>query len=72
MDELISLKDRMNIISKTYSAINQYFAHHEGVMGLDFEDAFDDCLERSLQAGDRYEFYLTMREYIARLKNGHS
>ncbi|HEX3051717.1 MAG TPA: S41 family peptidase [Aggregatilineaceae bacterium] len=72
MQAVISLPERVEILSKTYSAIQLYFAHWVAVPELQLDAQYQQTLERALQSESRLQFDLSMLDLIAALRNGHS
>ena len=70
--DTLSLSQRMFILSKTYSAIQMYFAHWQSVPHLNLDSLYADFLDQAVKTPDRYQFDLLMMEFIAHLNNGHS
>jgi carboxyl-terminal processing protease len=57
---------------KTYSAINNYFAHWQDVPDLDLDSLYRSYLEKAIKTQNRYDFDLLVMEFIGQLHNGHS
>lgn len=68
----LSLAERVTILSKSYAAIQMYFAHWQNVPGLDLDAAYQEALEAGLQTESRREFDLILMEFMARMRNGHT
>ncbi len=64
--------ERLLLFHKTLSAIENYFAHWEGVPNLNPEKLFRKYIGRVENVKSRYELDLIMMELIADLNNGHS
>ena len=69
--QTFSLQKRMFILSKTYSAISNYFVHWQDVPDLNLDDLYQKYLERAINTDSRYQFDLLMMEFINNLHNGH-
>lgn len=70
--ETVPLQKRMFIMSKTYSAINNFFVHWQDVPELKLDDLYQTYLEKAIKTENRYDFDLLMMEFINNLQNGHS
>jgi carboxyl-terminal processing protease len=70
-DEL-PLSDRMFVATKIYSTIESYFAHRQGIAGLDLDTEYKTYLARAVAVKDRREFDLATLEFIAKLRNKHT
>jgi carboxyl-terminal processing protease len=68
----MELSERVTILSKSYAAIQMYFAHWQSVPGLDFEAVYQEALNAGLAAESRREFDLIMMEFLGHLRNGHT
>jgi carboxyl-terminal processing protease len=71
-EDKISVADRAYVASKIYSAIETYFAHREGVAGLDLDAAYRAYLDGAMAAKGRREFDLATLEFVAKLRNKHT
>ena len=67
-----SLDKRIFIISKAYSLIQSHFAHWQGVPDLDIDKIYPKFIKQILNSSTRFEFNLSMMEFLANLKNSHS
>lgn len=70
--EKISLAERAWIASKIYSSIELYFGHWQAVPEFDLDTAYHQYLDQALASDDRRAFDLATKEFMAKLKNGHS
>ncbi len=68
----ISLSERLWIASKVYSSIQIYFAHWQAVPDLDLDAAYKKYVAQIATTDDRLAFDLATKEFMARLRNGHS
>lgn len=68
----LELETRMYIMSKTYNAIRQYFAHMPIGQEIDIDSLYRKYLKKAIKTENRYEFFLLMNEFLAHLKNGHT
>jgi carboxyl-terminal processing protease len=68
----IDLSQRIFILSKTYSAIKTYFAHWKAIPDLEIDSLYNMIIPRVSRASNRYEFDLTMIEFLSQLQNGHT
>ena len=68
----IDLSQRIFILSKTYSVIKTYFAHWKAIPDLEIDSLYNMIIPRVSRASNRYEFDLTMMEFLSQLQNGHT
>ncbi|MFO7795674.1 MAG: S41 family peptidase [Promethearchaeati archaeon] len=68
----IDLSLRIFILSKTYSAINTYFAHWKSIPELEIDTLYNMIIPRITRTSNRYEFDLIMMEFFSHLQNGHT
>src|SRR5712692_5962105 len=68
----IALPDRIWIASKIYSSVQTYFGHWQAVPDLDLDAVFKSYLQQISETDDRMAFDLASKEFLARLRNGHS
>jgi carboxyl-terminal processing protease len=70
--EKIGVAERAWIASKIYSSIQLYFGHWQAVPDLDLDAAYHQYLDQAMASDDRVAFDLASKEFLAKLKNGHS
>lgn len=68
----LSLDQRVWIAGKIYSSIQLYFAHWEAVPDLDLDSSYRSYIAQILGSDDRLSFDLASKEFMARLRNGHT
>ena len=68
----LTLAERVTILTRTYAAIQTYFAHQQAIPDFDLDTAYQQTLETALPLEDRRRFGLEMMAFIAQLHNGHS
>jgi carboxyl-terminal processing protease len=62
----------MLFAAQAYSAITRYFAHWEGVPGLDFEQSFEAYVRAIAGNDSRRDFDMATLKLVAGLNNGHT
>lgn len=67
----IDLKDRIYILSTTYSNIKLFFGHWEAVPNLNIDKLYEQYLHKAISIEDRFQFYLLMNEFLTEFKNTH-
>src|SRR5258707_6628244 len=68
----IPVEERLWVASKIYASIPIYFAHWQNVRDLDLDAAYKEYLKGVMAADTRWDFDLLTKEFVARLKNGHT
>jgi carboxyl-terminal processing protease len=70
--ETIDLETRFKIISKTFSMLEQYFAHWNYVPNVSINKLHKKYVKDLLTTENRYKFGLLMCKLLAELRNGHT
>jgi carboxyl-terminal processing protease len=68
----LPLTQRVHILTKTYAAIQTFFAHAAAVPDFDLDQSYNEILQPALSSDDRFQFGMIMHKWIAMLKNSHS
>src|SRR5262245_13576005 len=66
------VKDRLAVVDRIYSIVQQSFAHWEGASRASVEKAYHQYIDEATKAADRRAFDLASLRFFASLHNGHS
>ncbi len=69
--QTLPLEERVLILSKTYSAIQLYFAQWQDAPRFNLDVAYQQLLPEALKTEDRFQFALLMDKFVHQLHNAH-